>query len=53
MQILTTVTSKQGLVFRLMRDYEARRAAEGDLTEQDSPPEMLADVEAVQSEDDR
>ena len=36
-----------------MRDYEARRVEEGELTEQDAPPEMLADVEAGQSEDDR
>ncbi len=36
-----------------MQDYESRRATEGDLTEQDMPAEMLADVEANQTEDDR
>ena len=36
-----------------MREYENRRASEGDLAEQDMPAELLADVEANQSEDDR
>lgn len=41
------------LSLRLMREYESRRASEGDLTEQDMPAELLADVEANQNEDDR
>lgn len=36
-----------------MRDYETQRAVEGDLTEQDMPAELLDDVEANQTEDDR
>ncbi len=36
-----------------MRDYEGTRATEGELTEQDMPSELLADVEANQTEDDR
>jgi len=40
-------------VLRLIREYEGTRATEGELTEQDLPPEMLADVEANQTEDER
>lgn len=36
-----------------MREYEGRQASEGELTEQDMPHELLADVEANQNEDDR
>ncbi len=36
-----------------MREYESTRATEGELTEQDMPSELLADVEANQTEDDR
>lgn len=38
---------------RLMQEYEARCTAEGELDEQDLPAEMLADVEAQPSEEDR
>ena len=41
------------MLCRLMRDYERQRAIEGDLTEQDMPAELLADVEGNQTEDDR
>lgn len=40
-------------VLRLMTEYEGTRATEGELTEQDMPSELLADVEANQTEDDR
>ena len=36
-----------------MRDDDCSEASEGELTEQDMPSELLADVEANQSEDDR
>ena len=36
-----------------MREYEGTRATEGELTEQDMPSELLADVEANQTEDER
>ena len=36
-----------------MREYESRQASEGELTEQDMPADLLAGVEANQSEDDR
>lgn len=36
-----------------MREYESRRASEGELSEQDMPEELLADVEANQDQDDR
>lgn len=45
--------SDKAMLCRLMRDYERQRAIEGDLTEQDMPAELLADVEGNQTEDDR
>ena len=36
-----------------MREYESRRASEGELSEQDMPEELLAGVEANQTEDNR
>ena len=36
-----------------MREYESRRASEGELSEQDMPEELLAGVETNQTEDDR
>ena len=38
---------------RLMQEYEERRSAEGELSEQDMPAEMLAGVEAQHTEEDR
>ena len=38
---------------RLIQEYEDRRNTEGDLTEQDIPAGMLADVEAQQNKEDR
>ncbi|KAL3160090.1 hypothetical protein ABBQ32_010870 [Trebouxia sp. C0010 RCD-2024] len=46
-------SEEQSHMQRLMRAYESRRASEGELSEQDMPKELLADVEANQNQDDR
>ncbi|KAL3158392.1 hypothetical protein ABBQ38_010629 [Trebouxia sp. C0009 RCD-2024] len=46
-------SEEQSHMQRLMREYESRRASEGELSEQDMPEELLADVEANQDQDDR
>ncbi|DBA70262.1 TPA: hypothetical protein ACH3X2_012163 [Trebouxia sp. C0005] len=49
----TAGSDQESHVQQLVRDYEGMRGAEGELTEQDMPSELLAEVEANQTEDDR